>query len=205
MSRLRRYYGSGKLYFVTNVTFQRKRILVEHADLLHHALTNVKERLRFEIIAHVILPDHFHAIIDPGEYDLSNLLQRIKQSFSMDYRQRTGASGRVWQLRFWDHIIRDQDDMNKHIDYIHYNPVKMVSFTAPLIMHIPQSMITIARDTIREIGQQQILRSSPMISGNEVADLDLVKSSARALDLRLQLNDNVRMSFDNGNVKRQGA
>ena len=81
----------------------------------------------------------------------------------------------------------------------------MVWFTAPLIMHIPQSMITIARDTIREIGQQQILRSSPMISGNEVADLDLVKSSARALDLRLQLNDNVRMSFDNGNVKRQGA
>jgi len=124
MSRLRRYYGGSKLYFVTNVTFQRKRILVEHADLLHHALTNVKERLRFEIIAHVILPDHFHAIIDPGEYDLSNLLQRIKQSFSMNYPKRTGASGRVWQLRFWDHIIRDQDDMNKHIDYIHYNPVK---------------------------------------------------------------------------------
>jgi putative transposase len=41
-----------------------------------------------------------------------------------------GASGGsprragLWQPRFWDHLIRDPDDLARHIDYIHYNPVK---------------------------------------------------------------------------------
>jgi putative transposase len=34
------------------------------------------------------------------------------------------TSGQIWQNRFWDHVIRNQDDMNRHIDYIHFNPVK---------------------------------------------------------------------------------
>jgi putative transposase len=34
------------------------------------------------------------------------------------------AGGRIWQRRFWDHIIRNEADLNRYIDYIHYNPVK---------------------------------------------------------------------------------
>jgi len=30
----------------------------------------------------------------------------------------------VWQSRFWEHCIRDDDDLARHIDYIHFNPVK---------------------------------------------------------------------------------
>jgi putative transposase len=57
--------------------------------------------------------------------DLSEVMKRFKQDFGFLYRQRIGSqTGRVWQLRFWDHVIRDQNDMNRHIDYIHYNPVR---------------------------------------------------------------------------------
>ena len=46
-------------------------------------------------------------------------------SFGKLYLKRTGQeSGRVWQNRFWDHIIRDEQDLKNHLDYIHYNPVK---------------------------------------------------------------------------------
>ena len=52
-------------------------------------------------------------------------MKEFKLKFSGLYRSRHHLnSGRIWQYRFWDHIIRNQDDMNRHIDYIHYNPVK---------------------------------------------------------------------------------
>ena len=53
-------------------------------------------------------------------------------TFSASLRSELGVrSGRVWQYRFWDHIIRDQIDLNKHIDYIHYNPVRHGLTTSP--------------------------------------------------------------------------
>ncbi len=47
----------------------------------------------------------------------------FKITYSRYFRNKYGP-GRVWQNRFWDHIIRDQNDFNRHIDYIHFNPVK---------------------------------------------------------------------------------
>lgn len=75
--------------------------------------------------AWVVLPDHFHMIIDPMENDLSGIVRRLKLSFANLYYRHQGMNrGSIWQRRFWDHIIRDQADMNRHTDYIHYNPVK---------------------------------------------------------------------------------
>ena len=73
--------------------------------------------------AWVILPDHFHFVLDIGELSLSEIMHDFKIAYSRRYRDKYGP-GKVWQNRFWDHIIRDENDMNKHIDYIHYNPVK---------------------------------------------------------------------------------
>lgn len=125
MSKLRRYPAEGRPSFITNVTFARRPLLIDNVDLLWDAFATVKSRIPFELLAWVILPDHFHIVIDPKENDLSRILQRIKMSFAASWRKRKGRhSGRVWQHRFWDHVIRDQDDWNRHIDYIHYNPAR---------------------------------------------------------------------------------
>ena len=89
------------------------------------AIERTHERIDYKIIAQVILPEHFHLILINNEGELSNIMQRIKMSFAALYRANIGISqGRVWQNRFWDHIIRKQNDLNRYIDYIHYNPVK---------------------------------------------------------------------------------
>ncbi len=132
MSNLRRYYTPGNLYFVTHVTIDRMPILVQNADLLMIAFERALQRFDVEMLAWVILPDHLHLIVDPKMHDLSKVMKIIKQDFGLQYRQRIGVrTGRVWQLRFWDHIIRDQEDMNRHLDYIHYNPVKHGYAKAP--------------------------------------------------------------------------
>jgi len=125
MTNIRRYFKKGNIYFLTHVTYNRIPILVQNIDLLWQAFQSMKNDFPFEMIGWVMLPDHFHIIIDPREDNLSNLMRRIKLSFSGNFRKRAGLTcGRVWQYRFWNHIIRDGEDMNRHIDYIHYNSVK---------------------------------------------------------------------------------
>ena len=125
MSKLLRYFNPGQTYFITAVTFRRRSLLVEHVDLLKEAVGRVKRRVGFEILAWVVLPDHTHVIIDPMENNLAGIVRRLKLSFANLYFDRQGThGGTVWQRRYWDHIIRDRQDMNRHIDYIHYNPVK---------------------------------------------------------------------------------
>jgi len=73
----------------------------------------------------VLMSDHFHVIIDPCNNTPANIIKRIKLLFAYYYRRKHNLyRGKLWQGRFWDHVIRDQEDMNRHIDYIHYNPVK---------------------------------------------------------------------------------
>lgn len=132
MSNLRRYFQKGDIVFITNVTFNRNNILIDNIDLLTSSIKKVKDNSDFDIIAFVYMPDHFHLLIDSKNKDITKIMQRIKMSFGNKYRIRNNVrSGRVWQNRYWDHIIKDQEDLNHHIDYIHYNPVKHGKVNSP--------------------------------------------------------------------------
>jgi len=81
----------------------------------------------------VILPDHLHAVctLPAGDDDFSGRWRRIKGHFSKRTIQSGAAIKRrpngelaLWQRRFWEHTIRDDNDFTRHVDYIHFNPVK---------------------------------------------------------------------------------
>ena len=133
MTNIRRYFKAGNIYFLTHVTYDRVPILVDQFDLLWQAIQSARKETPFEFIAWDVLPDHLHMIIDPLDNDLSSLMKRMKLTFSTNYRKRIGMRrGRAWQYRFWDHIIRDHHDLNHHVDYVHYNPVKHGLTVSPL-------------------------------------------------------------------------
>lgn len=117
MKTLRRYYLDNRDYFITAVTFNREEILHRDVALFWECWAQAQP------VAWVIMPDHFHVIVNSGEQPISTVMHLFKISYARRYRDRYGG-GRLWQNRFWDHIIRDQDDLNRHLDYIHYNPVK---------------------------------------------------------------------------------
>ena len=134
--RYRRNY-EGSLYFFTVVTEQRQKLLT-----LPDNINRLREAFRREIHAHcfgldvvVILPDHLHCLwcLPDDDYDYSGRWARIKRYFSrgcVGSTIKTSASRRrkrelsIWQRRFWEHRIRDEDDWRRHMDYIHYNPIK---------------------------------------------------------------------------------
>jgi putative transposase len=129
----------GGYYFFTVVTYQRKPIFAEESAraLLRQVIAATQSKHPFEIIAICLLPEHLHCIwkMPDGDANFSIRWSSIKGNFSREYlcankRKRIRLSrvdkGEVciWQQRFWEHQIRDERDLQKHIDYIHYNPVK---------------------------------------------------------------------------------
>ncbi len=146
MPNFRRYYLKGGTYFFTVVTFNRHPILKETTDinLLQQCFEIVNESLPFRIDALVILPDHLHTIwtLPDNDYDFSTRWKRIKAAFSKKVKDKTPLllpeslalkkEKGIWQRRFWEHLIRDQEDFDKHCDYIHYNPVKHGLVKAPI-------------------------------------------------------------------------
>jgi putative transposase len=133
MSRLRRYNQLGNTYFVTSVTHGRQSLLLDNEQLLLQVISIALHKHNFELSGWVILPEHVHLIARSETTDLSLFVKSFKQGFGLKYRHQNDVkAGRVWQWRFWDHIIRDQHDFNRHLDYIHFNPVKHRLVSSPL-------------------------------------------------------------------------
>lgn len=122
MSILRRFDPNNRPVFLTCVTFERQPILPSIIRQLTAAAYHVQKR-GVTISAWAVLPDHFHALVDLNGQPLSSTIHRFKRKLGAICYRRS-IRGRLWQRRFWDHIIRDERDLNRHIDYIHFNPVK---------------------------------------------------------------------------------
>jgi len=117
MKTLRRIDLRERLYFLTVVADGRRDLLLKDMDIFWQSWD------KQEMDAWIILPEHFHIMLANGDQSISEIIHRFKRKYSTRYAFKFGT-GRVWQNRFWDHIIRDKDDYHRHLDYIHYNPVK---------------------------------------------------------------------------------
>jgi REP-associated tyrosine transposase len=130
----RNFITGGSFFFTVNLADRRLHLLTDHIDGLRAAFRQTRLRHPFTIDAMVVLPDHLHAIwtLPEGDADFAGRWRLIKSTFSRNLptgesisqsRLAKGERG-VWQRRFWEHTIRDEDDFARHVDYIHINPVK---------------------------------------------------------------------------------
>lgn len=132
----------GTFFFTVNLADRSSSLLVDHANDLRRVMRTVRAAHPFEITAIVVLPEHLHCVwkLPIGDSDYATRWSLIKAGFARclpatefirDSRARKRERG-VWQRRYWEHQIRDEDDLRRHIDYIHYNPVKHGHVSAPI-------------------------------------------------------------------------
>ena len=130
----RNFVPGGSFFFTVNLADRRLRVLTERVDLLRSAFRYAQARHPFTIEAIVVLPDHLHAIwtLPPGDVDFPMRWRLIKTEFSRalepeerrsQSRKAKGERG-IWQRRYWEHTLRNDNDFERHCDYIHFNPVK---------------------------------------------------------------------------------
>jgi putative transposase len=135
-----RLRAEGATYFFTAVTHERRPFLAEPLarQCLRAAWREMRARYPFELVALCLIPDHLHTIwtLPEGDTDYTSRWRFLKTRFSRLYRLEGGAEGPrsasrstrhergFWQRRYWEHKIRDDEDLRRHFNYIHYNPVK---------------------------------------------------------------------------------
>lgn len=136
MTDYRRDFTKGGMYFFTMVLQDRsKDYLVRYIDEFRLAYKQTQERYPFETVAICILPDHLHLIMKLPENDnnysvrIAYLKTKFTQKLPLYCRKPNDSQNKrreagIWQRRFWEHLIRDDNDLVNHLDYIYYNPVK---------------------------------------------------------------------------------
>jgi len=140
MPDYRRFIYPGGTFFFTVATHRRRDFLCQ--DTARRCLRMAIEKIRcqhpFESLAFVLLPDHYHCIwkLPDNDFDFSIRLGCLKKEFTQLWMKEGGeelvvSSARkrhhergIWQKRFWEHTIRHEKDLIRHVNYIHYNPVK---------------------------------------------------------------------------------
>ena len=135
MTNYRRNRLQGGTYFFTVVMAERHLdLLVRHVEHFKAVWREEQQRTPFVTLGLVVLPDHLHAVwrLPEGDTDYSSRWRRIKGRFSRSFppgerisasRATKGERG-IWQRRFWEHTISDENDLRHHLDYVHWNPAK---------------------------------------------------------------------------------
>jgi putative transposase len=130
----RNFIPGGSFFFTVNLAERRSRLLTENIGALRAAFRETKAKHPFSIEAIVVLPDHLHAIwsMPDGDGDFATRWRLIKSRFShalpqgepISASRRSKGERGIWQRRYWEHTLRDENDFARHADYIHFNPVK---------------------------------------------------------------------------------
>ncbi len=134
----RRNFVPGGRFFFTVVTAKRTPVLtrLNSIDVLRNAFRAVRAKYPFSMDAIVVLPDHLHCVwtMPFGDADYATRWRLIKTWFTRHCdpslrRQPTHAQAArgeqaVWQHRYWEHTLRDDHDLARHVEYVHHNPVK---------------------------------------------------------------------------------
>jgi putative transposase len=124
----------GTYFFTINLLNRKSTLLIDEMNHFRNALQKVKTKHPFKIDALVVMPEHLHLLITLPERDLdyAKRISLLKSYFSrgivlkspISSSRRQKREKQIWQRRFWEHAIKNQRDFERHVDYIHYNPVK---------------------------------------------------------------------------------
>ena len=137
MANYKRIFLDGYSYFITIVTHQRNPILIENIELLRESFAKSKRNYDYRIEAIIILPDHIHMIIKPKiAKEYPHIIRTIKQYFSKHcderyYKHIEQSNSRwregykpIWQKKYYEHTIRNEQDYQEKVEYIYHNPIK---------------------------------------------------------------------------------
>ncbi len=125
--KLKHFFQKEGVYFVTSVTYLRRKIFLEpiNARFLLATISYHRFILEFKLFGYVIMPEHFHIIIAPSEkYSLSKIMNFIKGNFARKYNQIYKKTDHVWQRRYYETVLKDKKELINRINYIHNNPVR---------------------------------------------------------------------------------
>jgi putative transposase len=124
----------GTWFFTVRLKNRKSSLLVDQIELLRTSVKQTMQVMPFAIEFWVVLPDHMHCIwtLPKNDNDYPNRWKSLKGRFSralpdrLSWQQdaRRPREKGIWQNRYWEHRIRDNEDLINHSRYCYLNPVK---------------------------------------------------------------------------------
>lgn len=121
------YTHASRVYFITVRAYRNQSLFVRDGlnELILNALREEQERQNCIVFTYCLLPDHLHFLVSPRQDGISVL------TFTDQYKGKTtnlswtlGWRGNLWQRRYYDHIVRAEEDLRAIAEYIQNNPVR---------------------------------------------------------------------------------
>jgi putative transposase len=121
-----RYSQPGGVYFVTGVTHMRQPVFYDMycARDLANCFRCIHDSDKVASLAWVIMPDHFHWLLQLSDGSLSGIMRELKGISARKINQRLCRRGKLWQQSYFDRAIRDSEDIREVARYIVANPLR---------------------------------------------------------------------------------
>ncbi|TVR75607.1 MAG: transposase [Sphaerobacteraceae bacterium] len=120
------YAAPGRIIHLTISTHDRRSVFTDSTftEQCLDVLNRTTESNSFEVMAYCFMPDHLHLLLEnsSGE-ELGALVRRFK-SWTTRIAWEHGWHGKLWQRSYYDHVLRENEDVNRFIRYILGNPVQ---------------------------------------------------------------------------------
>jgi putative transposase len=120
------YAEPGRLCSITIAVKARRRVFGNRAvaEATVAVLKHLADRHGVPIHAYCIMPDHVHLLLEPSEScDIVTFVGQFK-NLAQRAAWKLGVQGAFWQLSFWDHFLRFDEDVAIASIYIFENPVR---------------------------------------------------------------------------------
>jgi putative transposase len=95
------------------------------ANELHY-----QDKRIYNLLAYTIMPNHVHLLIEPianeksEYYSIASIMNQVKGRSSRFINKELNRTGKLWQIEYYDHFVRNEDEMYNIIYYIIMNPEK---------------------------------------------------------------------------------
>lgn len=124
--RTGRHSESGQIYLVTVVVQNRQPIFSEFklGRLVVDAFKKAEQEQFAKSLAWVVMPDHFHWLIELQNIKLPTLMARTKSRTTVALNRETKREGSIWQPGYHDRAIRKEEDLQVVARYIVANPLR---------------------------------------------------------------------------------
>lgn len=121
-----RYSEHGRVYLLTTVTDHRRPIFSDFhlGRLVVNQLRQAHEDGIVDSIAWVVMPDHFHWLVELRRKTLGELMCRIKSRSCVTVNRASQSASRLWQKGYHDRALRQEDDLKAAARYIIKNPIR---------------------------------------------------------------------------------
>jgi|ERR1700739_1789161 len=122
----KQHYIGRRAYFLTLCTRDRIPYFRSHrfTHWLLETLQQIATQQSFTLLAYCLMPNHLHVLLqgDSASSDLLSFVKTFKHKTTFHFRAKTGKT--IWQISFFDHILRTAEELSKTAEYILSNPVR---------------------------------------------------------------------------------